>query len=40
MRPTDAIDPTNLLEDEKGAVKEALIAGELQKLAPDQWWWD
>jgi hypothetical protein len=40
MRPTEAISPTNLMEDEKGAVKEARIAGELKKLAADQWWWD
>ena len=40
MRPTEAINPANLMEDEKGAVKEARIAGELKKLAPDQWWWD
>jgi hypothetical protein len=40
MRPTEAVDPTNLLEDEKGAVEEARAAINLSKLAPDQWWWD
>jgi hypothetical protein len=40
MRPTEAIDPTNLLEDEKATVQEARAAIDLSKLAPDQWWWD
>src|SRR5262245_38144014 len=40
MRPTEAVKPTNLLEDEKGAVKEARVSSELKKLAADQWWWD
>ncbi len=40
MRPTEAVDPTNLLDDEKGAVEEARTAIDLSKLAPDQWWWD
>jgi hypothetical protein len=40
MRPTEAIEPTNLLEDEKGAVQEARAAIDITKLAPDQWWWD
>jgi hypothetical protein len=40
MRPTEAVDPTNLLDDEKGAVEEARAAIDLSKLAPDQWWWD
>jgi hypothetical protein len=40
MRPTEAIDSTNLLEDEKQAVEQARTAIDLSKLAPDQWWWD
>jgi hypothetical protein len=40
MRPTEAIDPTNLLDDEKATVQEARAAIDLSKLAPDQWWWD
>jgi Protein of unknown function (DUF1598) len=40
MRPTEAIDPTNLLEDNKASVQEARAAIDLSKLAPDQWWWD
>jgi len=40
MRPTEAVDPTNLLDDEKAAVQEARAANDLSKLAPDQWWWD
>jgi hypothetical protein len=40
MRPTEAIEETNLLEDEKGEVKEARAAIDLSQLAPDQWWWD
>lgn len=40
IRPNEAIDPTNLLDDEKGAVAEARTEIELNKLAPDQWWWD
>jgi len=40
IRPTVAIDPTNLLDDEKAKVEEARTAVDLSKLAPDQWWWD
>jgi hypothetical protein len=40
MRPTEAIDPTNLLDDEDAAVQEARTKSDLSKLAPDQWWWD
>ena len=31
MRPTEAISPTNLMDDEKGAVKEARIAERAQE---------
>lgn len=40
MRPTEAVDPTNLLQDEKSTVKQARSAIDLSKLGPDQWWWD
>ena len=40
MRPTEALAPTNLLDDEKGAVSSARTAIDLSKLGPDQWWWD
>ncbi len=40
MRPTEAVDPTNLLQDEKSTVKQARSAIDLSKLRPDQWWWD
>ncbi len=40
MRPTEAVAPTNLLEDEDAKVQEARTAIDLSKLAPDQWWWD
>jgi hypothetical protein len=40
MRPTEAVDPTNLLEDKDAKVQEARTAVDLSKLAPDQWWWD
>jgi hypothetical protein len=40
MRPTEAVDPTNLLDDEGAKVKEARAAIDLSTLAPDQWWWD
>jgi Protein of unknown function (DUF1598) len=40
IRPTVAIDPTNLLDDEKADVQEARAAIDLKNLAPDQWWWD
>ncbi len=40
MRPTEAIDPTNLLEDKDAKVQEARTAIDLSKLKADQWWWD
>jgi hypothetical protein len=40
MRPTEAIEPTNLLDDEKGEVEKARAAVDLSTLAADQWWWD
>jgi hypothetical protein len=40
IRPSEAIDPTNLLDDEEGTVAEARTAIDLGTLAPDQWWWD
>jgi hypothetical protein len=40
MRPTEAISPTNLLDDEDKSVANARTAIDLSKLGPDQWWWD
>jgi hypothetical protein len=40
MRPTEALEPTNLLDDEKGAVSSARAAIDLSHLGADQWWWD
>jgi hypothetical protein len=40
VRATEAIDTTNLLDDEGAKVEEARAAIDLSKLAPDQWWWD
>jgi hypothetical protein len=40
MRPAEAVQPTNLLDDEKGAVENARTAVDLSTLAADQWWWD
>ncbi len=40
MHPTEALAPTNLLDDEKGAVSSARTAVDLSKLGADQWWWD
>jgi hypothetical protein len=40
MRPTEAIDPTNLLDDQDSKVQEARTAIDLSKLGADQWWWD
>jgi hypothetical protein len=40
MRPTEAIEPTNLLEDKDAKVHEARATTDLSKLGPDQWWWD
>lgn len=40
MRPTEAIDPSNMLEDKDAKVQEARAALDLSKLKADQWWWD
>src|SRR4051812_844325 len=40
MNPTEAIDPTNLLEDKDAKVQEARAALDLSKLKANQWWWD
>jgi hypothetical protein len=40
IRPTEAVDPTNLLQDDGAKVKDARAGVDLNKLAPDQWWWD
>ena len=40
MRPTEALDPDNLLPDEGGKAKDARTAIDLSTLKADQWWWD
>jgi hypothetical protein len=40
MRPTEAISPTNLLDDEEKAVAKARTEIDLSTLGDDQWWWD
>lgn len=40
MRPTEALAPTNLLDDEDQAVAKARTEIDLSALSPDQWWWD
>jgi hypothetical protein len=40
MRPTEAINPTNLLEDEEKKVAKARTEIDLSHLGEDQWWWD
>ena len=40
MRPTEAINPTNLLEDEEQKVAKARTEIDLSHLGEDQWWWD
>lgn len=40
MRPTEAINSTNLLDDEEKAVAKARTEVDLSHLGDDQWWWD
>jgi Protein of unknown function (DUF1598) len=40
IRPTEAVDATNLLQDDGAKVRDARAGIDLKKLAPDQWWWD
>jgi hypothetical protein len=40
IRPTEALAPTNLLDDQDHSVAKARTAIDLSHLAPDQWWWD
>jgi hypothetical protein len=40
IRADQAIEPTNLLEDEDAKVEKARTAIDLSNLAADQWWWD
>ena len=40
MRPTEAISPTNLLDDEDKSVANARTVIDLSTLGDDQWWWD
>jgi hypothetical protein len=40
IQPTEALEPSNLLADEKGEVKAARSYVKLDGLAKGQWWWD
>ena len=40
MRPSEAISPTNLLDDEEQTVAKARTEIDLSHLGADQWWWD
>jgi Protein of unknown function (DUF1598) len=40
IRATEALNPTNLLEDKKEVVEKARAEVDLSRLKPDQWWWD
>jgi hypothetical protein len=40
MRPTEALDPDNMLPDEGSKAKDARAAIDLSTLKADQWWWD
>ena len=40
IRPTEAIAPTSILEDEEGEIDEARLAVQIAELAEGQWWWD
>jgi hypothetical protein len=40
IRPTEAVDATNLLQDDGAKVRDARAGIDLKKLSADQWWWD
>jgi Protein of unknown function (DUF1598) len=40
IKATEALSPTNLLEDKKEVVKKVRAEVELSHLSADQWWWD
>jgi hypothetical protein len=40
IEPLTAIQPSHLLKDEQGAVKDARAKVSLDGLAKGQWWWD
>jgi hypothetical protein len=40
IKATEALDPTNLLEDKKEVVEKARSGVDLSHLTADQWWWD
>ncbi|HEY4232934.1 MAG TPA: DUF1598 domain-containing protein [Lacipirellulaceae bacterium] len=40
IKASEALSPTNLLEDKKEAVEKARSAVDLSRLSADQWWWD
>jgi hypothetical protein len=40
IEPLEAIQPSRLLKDEQGAVKDARANVSLDKIGAGQWWWD
>jgi hypothetical protein len=40
IKATEALNPTNLLEDKKEVVEKARTGVDLSHLSADQWWWD
>jgi hypothetical protein len=40
IKPSEALNPTNLLEDNKEVVEKARSEVDLSHLSADQWWWD
>ena len=40
IRPTEALNPSNLLEDSEGQLGDARSKVDLSTLDKDQWWWD
>jgi hypothetical protein len=40
IKASEALNPTNLLEDKKEVVEKARSAVDLSRLSADQWWWD
>jgi hypothetical protein len=40
IKASEALNPTNLLEDKKEVVEKARAGVDLSHLTADQWWWD
>ena len=40
IRASEAIESSNLLDDEEGTVAATRASIGLDQLAEDQWWWD